>query len=305
MPERREKMKRTMAVLILLALICTAFLSCGPGASISIYAVRLDNQIKNLFLRCADMAAYRETITYWDENGKEAFSYSLYYERSEDIYSGYNICETIGNYSLYAYEGAVYTKDRSGITAVLLAGGTYGAYIDGYLTGAFPLDSDQLNQKSSESTADGFVAVYQAKATPVQASAASELGVVAGDTIEFRYTIEKTDGFSFIRSIEYSIIKAGETVSVPVAMRSFEILSDKENCFEAVKELTSAVSVNIAYVGEEKESRHFSVPSGVFVGIDTGTTAYGFFYDPECTQPYCYKDNQITKDLFLYAKAGK
>lgn len=293
-------MKRMISLLAAALLALTLFVSCGKGASVSIYKVRTTNEIKNIFIQNADVNAYRETIAYLNRDGSPDFSYEVYYERAADIYAGYNICEQIGDYRLYAYEGAVYADDGDGLCAVILLGSTYLEYIDDYLTGEFPLDADTLNQQYSKTEGEDTVVEYRSSLTPQRLAALSSYGIGEDGTIISKYTI---DSEGFIRSIEYSVSNGTDTY--PLAVRTFERAQEKDaSLFAPVSGLEASVSVDIFYVGEEKEGRHFTIPAGIFVGFDTGSTNYSFYYDEECLRPYSYQDGEITQDMVIYAKAN-
>ncbi len=293
-------MKRTISLLVAALFVLTLFVSCGKGASVSIYKVRTANEIKNIFIQNTDVNAYRETIAYLNRDGSPDFSYEVYYERAADIYAGYNICESIGDYRLYAYEGAVYADDGDGLCAVILLGSTYLEYIDDYLTGEFPLDADTLNQQYSKTEEGNTVVEYRSALTPQRLAALSSYGIDEDDTILSKYTI---DSEGFIRSIEYSVSNGTDTY--PLAVRTFERAQEKDDSlFSSVAGLEATVSVDISYIGEEKEGRHFTVPAGIFVGFDTGKSDYSFYYDKECQQPYSYQNEKITQDIVIYAKAN-
>ena len=292
-------MKRTVSLLAAALLALTLFASCGRGASVSIYKVRTANEIKNIFIQNTDVNAYRETVTYVNQDGSPNFSYEVYYERAADIYAGYNICESIGDYRLYAYEGAVYADDGDGLCAVILLGSTYLEYIDDYLTGSFPLDTDTLNQQYSKTEEGNTVVEYRSALTPQRLAALSSYGIDEDGTVISKYTI---DPEGFIRSVDYSVSNGTDTY--PLAVRTFERSQEKDDSlFSSVSGLEASVSVDIFYVGEEKEGRHFTVPAGIFVGFDTGSANYSFYYDEECLRPYSYQDGKITQDSVIYAKA--
>ena len=44
-------MKRTISLLVAALFVLTLFVSCGKGASVSIYKVRTANEIKNIFIQ--------------------------------------------------------------------------------------------------------------------------------------------------------------------------------------------------------------------------------------------------------------
>ena len=152
-------MKKIISMILLLAtLLCIS--SCGKGTSIAIQAVRLDNQVENLFIWDTKIKSLTEKNVYKDKDGNDVFVSEYYYEDADDIYSMYNICETIGNYKLYAYEGAVYTETEKGITAVILFSCTYTDFISSYLQDSFPLDGEVLNQKNSQKDGENIIAYY-------------------------------------------------------------------------------------------------------------------------------------------------
>ena len=281
-----------LAVLFLVSMLA----SCGGGTSISIAYVRLANQVTNLFIENSGIASLTETVTYLNRDGSENYTYTLYYERAEDIYAGYNLCEIAGEYRLYAYEGAVYTDEGDGVCAVLLLVGSYTDYIGDYLNGEFPLDGDILNQRSSKRDGEAIIAEYRSAITPQRAAALSAFGITDRDTVISCYTV--MDGF--ITSIEYFIETESETY--PFAVRRFEKSETKANHFSDVSGFVPWISVDIVFPNSEEQGRHFTVPSGVMVGIDDGNRGYSFFRDEECTIPYSYRDGVITESLVLYVK---
>ena len=299
---RREGtlMKRILSLLTAGLLLTFCLVSCANGASIAIYRIRLDNEIENLFRWNMELNSYRETVSYVNRDGSPRFSYQIYYERAENLYSGYNLYEEIGDYKLYAYEGAVYADAGDGLCAVLLLGSTYLDFIGEYLSGEFPFDAESLTQRYSRTENGNVVAEYQSELTPQRAAALSEFGIDEMDEIVSRYVIS-SDGL--ILSVDYSVLdESGEIY--PVCSRTFWTSEEKETAFSEIAELEASVSVDVIYVGEENTGRHFTVPAGIYVGFDTGSTDYSFYYDEECTQPYSYLDEKITEDLVVYAKAN-
>lgn len=292
-------MKRILSLLMAAALVALCVSSCTNGASISIYRIRLNNEIENLFIGNRDINSYRETISYVNKDGSPRFSYDIYYERASDIYSGYNLCETIGDYRLYAYEGAVYADSGEGVCAVLLLDSTYLDFIDEYLSGEFPFDAETLAQQYSRSENGNTVVEYRSDLTPQRAANLAAYGIDIHDKIISKYTVSPE---GFILSIEYSVLEEnGE--QYPVCTRTFQSSEEKADMFGPVSALEASVSIDVVYVGEEKTGRHFTVPSDIYVGFDTGSTEYSFYYDAECTQPYSYLDEKITEDLVIYARA--
>jgi hypothetical protein len=290
-------MKRILAITMLLAvLFCAA--SCGKGTSICIHAVILDNQVENLFVWDKDIASLTETVVYKDKSGNESFKGSYYYERAADIYSMYNICETIGDYKLYAYEGSVYTETEKGITAVVLFSSTYTEFISSYLKSTFPLDGQILDQKSSFKQGDAFHAKYHTTLTPQQVARLRSFGIDGTETIETDYVI--TDG-NFISSVDYTVIAKNE--SYFFANRTFEKTSEKKTgVFDSVSALTKSVKVDFVFVGEEQQGRHFEIPSGVYLGMDTADYRYEFFLDEACTEVYDHESAVVTEDIVIYVR---
>ena len=64
---------------------------CGKGVSVAIQAIRLDNQVENLFVWDTEIKSLTERNIYKDQDGKEVFVSEYYYEDAKDIYSMYNI----------------------------------------------------------------------------------------------------------------------------------------------------------------------------------------------------------------------
>ena len=291
-------MKKIISFGLLLAILCS-MVSCGNGTSVAIQAVRLDNEVENLFIWDKEIQSLTETIVYKDAIGNDAFSAEYYYEDAKDIYAMYNVRETIGDYTLYAYEGSVYTKTDKGITAVVLFSCTYTDFISSYLQSTFPLDGEVLNQKSSQKSDGNVIAYYHSKLTPQQTAKVQSFGIDGTETIETRYVITSDN---FISSIDYSVIAKGYTHLL--AKRSFEKKSEKqEGVFDAVSDLKKSVSVDFLFVGTEQQGRHFEIPAGVYLGIDTADYEYEFFRDEACTIPYQYDEQIVSENIILYVRA--
>ena len=290
-------MKKIISLTLVLAILfCMA--SCGKGTSIAIQAVRLDNQVENLFVWNKKIQSLTEKNVYKDQSGNDVFVSEYYYEKAYDIYSMYNIRETIGDYTLYAYEGSVYVKTEQGITAVVLFSSTYTNFISSYLQGEFPLDGEVLNQKNSQKDGDKIIAYYHSKLTPQQASKVKSFGIDGTETIETRYVI--TDD-NFISSIDYTVISKDSTKLL--AQRFFEKKNEKqEGVFDAVSSLTKSVSVDFIFVDGEQQGRHFEIPAGVYLGIDTADYEYEFFTDEACTILYEYDQTVVSEDIILYVR---
>lgn len=291
-------MKRIWTWLLIFVCLLT-FSSCG-GRSVSIYLVLRNNEIEAQFLYRQNLESLTETVEYMAHGERPAFSYEIYYERAEDIYSKYNICETVGNTALLGYEGSVWTQNGDGLCAIALLGGTYLQFLDGYLTGAFPFSCEKLNQISSAANGETTVVRYYSEVTPQQAAALREFGVTVSDRILTEFEI---DGASWIRSISYAVEngKTGETTEM--ARRTFSASETKrEGVFDAIPADAETIAVEVTYLGEDKQGKLCRVAVGVPVGFDTGEELYDFFYDEAATLPYSYADGAPSGDLRLYAK---
>ena len=292
------KMKRIFAAILLLAMVCV-MASCAKGTSVAIHSVLLDNRVENLFVWDKEIMSLTERITYKDKNGNDTFTAEYYYEDSADIYAMYNICETVGNYKLYAYEGSVYTETEKGITAVVLFSCTYTDFLSNYLKADFPLDGQVLDQQSSSRQEGAVHATYHTKLTPQQTAKLRGFGIDGTETIRTDYVIEDSN---FITSVDYTVIAKDETYLF--ANRSFVKGTEKKaGVFDSVSSLQNAVKVDFIFVGEEQQGRHFEIPAGVYLGIDTADYAYEFFYDEACTQPYEHDRAVIMEDIVLYVRA--
>ncbi len=291
-------MKKIISLLLLLAILGSVA-SCGKGTSVAIQAIRLDNQVENLFVWDKEIQSLTEKNVYKDKDGKDVFTSEYYYEDAKDIYSMYNIRETVGDYTMYAYEGSVYTETEKGITAVILFSCTYTDFISSYLRGEFPLDGQILNQKSSEKDGSNIIAYYHSKLTPQQTAKVQSFGIDGTETVETRYVI--TDD-NFISSIDYTVL--AKDSSHLLVTRSFEKKNEKQaGVFDAVSSLTKSVSVDFVFVGEEQQGRHFEIPAGVYLGIDTADYEYEFFWDEACTMPYQYDEQIVSENITLYVRA--
>lgn len=292
-------MKRIVSIILLLATLCIVA-SCGKGTSIAIAAIRLDNRVENLFVWDKEIASLTETVTYKDKSGKDAFTAQYYYEDAADIYSMYNICETVGDYKLYAYEGSVYTETEKGITAVVLFSSTYTDFIGTYLKSTFPLDGEVLNQQSSSQKGDAIHATYHTRLTPQQTARLISFGIDGTETVQTDYVVKEG---KFISSVDYTIIAKDATYLF--ANRSFEKANEKKaGVFDSVSSLQKSVKVEFIFADGEQIGRYFEIPSGVYLGIDTADYKYEFFYDKECTQPYEYDREVVTGDVKLYVRSA-
>ena len=290
-------MKKIISLFLLLAILISV-VSCGKGTSVAIQAIRLDNQVENLFVWDKEIKSLTEKNVYKDKDGNDVFVSEYYYEDADDIYSMYNICETIGNYKLYAYEGAVYTETEKGITAVILFSCTYTDFISSYLQDSFPLDGEVLNQKNSQKDGENIIAYYHSKLTPQQASKVQSFGINGMETIETKYVITNEN---FISAIDYTVIDNDS--STLLAQRFFEKKNEKQaGVFDAVSSLQKSVSVDFVFVGKEQQGRHFEIPAGVYLGIDTADYEYEFFCDEACTIPYEYDKEIVTENIILYVR---
>ena len=287
-------MKKFLCLLMALMIAVSLFVSCGKGASIAIGAIRLDNEVLNLF-RFAGAVAHDETLYYFDKDGNTVFTAEYYSEVANDIYAAYNLIETIGDYKLYAYEGSVYAETEKGITAVLLLSGTYLDFVKRYLEADFIFDGDVLIQRSSE-TRDGVIlAQYETSLTPQQHARVAEFGVKENDKILSQYAVRD----SIIESVIYSVERDGE--EFPVAKREMRVLTEKENRFVALEALSEeVVTIDFTFVGGTNQGRRFEVPKGVFVGMETGSFNYEFFRDQDCTIPYAFDEEPITENMTIY-----
>ncbi len=287
-------MKKIISLFLALVVMLACFASCNKGTSIAIGALRLDNEVINLF-KFTDAVAYHETVTYTDKEGTPVFTAEYYYEEAEDIYSTYNLTETIGDYCLYAYEGSVYTETEKGITAVLLLSGTYLDFVNTYLDASFILDADTQYQRNSKTEDDLVIAQYEATLTPQQIARASELGVKENDKIISTYTVRD----QIIESVRYQIERDG--VASDVASRDIRVMTEKEDWFASIKNLsTETISVDLVFVDSETKGRHFDVPKGIYIGMETGSHDYTFYWDADCTQVYSFDAEPITESITLY-----
>lgn len=289
-------MKKVISLVVAMAVSLLSLVSCGSGISISIYSIRLANEVKNIFNQNRNINAYTESVLYPGKDGQPSFSYEIYYERAADLHSAYNICETIGDYRLYAYEGSVYTENADGICAVLLLGVRYQDYIASYLEGTFPFDCEELNQQSSKRDGNLVTAEYHSPLTPQRAAALLDFGVSIDDTIVSHYQITE----EVVDSITYSVLS--ESDLQPIAVRSFERSSEKAEKFASIASLEPSISIDIVFPDAKDAGRHFSVPTGVSIGFDLGKENYQIFTDESCTIPYICDGSKISESLVLYAK---
>ncbi len=290
-------MKKIIALLFALILITLPLTSCNQGTSIAIGALRLDNEVENLF-KFTSIVAYDEKITYYDATGTVAFSASYYYEKAEDIQKAvYNVIESYEDYTLMAYEGSIYTVTEGKITTVLPLSGTYVDFVESYIGNKFLLEPDILLQRNSQTKDDVVFAKYEGALTPQQTARASELGVRDGDMIIATYGVRD----SLIESVQYEIERDAKTTLA--ATRDIVTYTEKEaDRFSALDAISQdRVTIDIIFLDGASQDRQFTVPVGVYVGMETGAHIYEFYYDAECTEPYSYQDKLVEASLTLYA----
>lgn len=283
-------MKKLIAVI--LALSALLLVSCASGKSVPIATVEKNNRAERIL--AGDTVAYSENIEYY---GDKNISYSLYYENAADLRWTYNILETAGNYSMYAYEGSVYTSKDGELCAVLFANRTvtYFQYVSGYINQAFPLDCGYRYQRRSVEKDGCTYVTYYAEVTPQDAAEIHSVDVSAGEKIVSDYVL---DAQGRIVSIEYSVEHANGS-SEKAAKRTFEYYTEKKNVFSNLPAEENA-KVDVI-MGESSFS--FSVPNGIYIGFEDGGASYEYYLDAEFTRKYSFTEyGKISDLLTVYIK---
>ena len=290
-------MKKALAAAALLfALILS---SCGRGVSISYMSVRNANDPQAI-LSSQGIAAYKETLTYYDPDGTVSYEYYVYTEKNQNGSKPYNIRESHADSDLYAYEGEIYSEKDKKIFSVLQAYGTYYEFTEKYVSGSIPLDEGLFYQLYSESSGDITTVAYYSDMLPETIAGYSPAGVKPGDTVKAVYELESGN---VANKITYYIREGGDgSKERKLLCRQFEYYAEKQNVFGSLPEMNNVerfVKVKIEYSPDHVQT--FTVPEGTFVGIDTAGRNIRFFSDPQRTVPFDFSTAQAYDGMVIYA----
>lgn len=300
---KTDKLNRITAGLLVFSMLLI-FASCVKGISVSYYTVRLANDPASVLVDSSVRPAYKEMLTYYNSDGTENYMYSVYTECSNDVLYGYNIYETDGDTSFYAYEGELYSEKNGTLYAIIQAFGTYKEYISSYLTFDCGLDSGTFYQLYSEKYSDGIKEMtrvaYHGDVTAETVAKFPEFFSL-GDEIVVVYEIA---GDYTAKTVSYYCRKNGDaSTDRKLLVRAFEYYDEKQKVFDSVPDMSDTVEVSITYyAGTENEtSSLFDIPKGCGIGIDTAGKDISFYYDSEMTLPFSYVGSNATDGLKIYA----
>lgn len=164
--------------------------SCGKGASVSYREIRNRLEPATVFASDGKYKSYTETLTYYDENGNDGYSYSVCIEPASDNAYGYNIIQKDSKYSVYLMRRqGICRKRRKALLCYsyirnLLWIYRKLPYMFSRLWRSFV--SSALFKKSD----DGVITVaYEAKMTIEVAAKYSSMGFEIGDSLLATYEI--------------------------------------------------------------------------------------------------------------------
>lgn len=292
-------MRKFISAILAVSLSVLILTSCASGVSVPYYTLAMDNYSENVF---EHYNAVLETITYY-ENGEETYRYSIYMEKSLESAYVYNICETFEGYTFYGHEGELYSVTNGKTYAVIQADkSSYLEYIGGYEERAHVLDQGEKYQIYSKGLENDVTEVsYYTKMTPIIAADLYEYGITENDQIISTYKLDKDN---FYLTINYTI-KHSDGAEEKIAERRFEYFNGKaRDIFEMLPDLSETVNVTIvSYVGTLSELRDvYTVPKGVYVGIDPGEKNISFYTDEACEIEFDFETALADEDITIYAK---
>ena len=286
-------MKKLISILLIISTLAI-FTSCANGKSLPYYILKQKNTTEELLKE--GNVSYTEKVEYY-KNG-ETLSYEIYYELSENVAYAYNIVEKIGDYSLVAFDGDVYTIKNGQKCIVLFTNPTvsFFKFVAGYMNTDFPLDLGTKYQNYSKKENGYEIVEYFATITPQMASEIYATELKTEDKI---ISIYKVSNGQTIESIEYYIENyAGERTFI--AKRTFERSTQKQNLASLLPQTTEEVKVKVITPDNEFS---YSIPVGVCVGFEDGDLNYTYYLDEEYTEEFKSEAfGEVTEDIVIYAK---
>lgn len=290
-------MKKAIALILTAASLM--LVSCGKGASVSYREIQNKLDPSSIFASDKGCKSYTETLTYYDENGSDGYSYSICTEPSSDSACGYNIIQKDGDYSLYARDGKIFAESDGRLYSVILISKTYYEYIESYLTCSHDFDGLSYHQLYSKKSDDGATTVaYKAEMTIEVAAKYSSMGFEISDSLIATYKIH---GDHITDEISYTLKKANGTEK-PLLRREFSYSEKASDGFSALPADDKAQVTVIFNYGKESESKSvFAAQENCFLGISTGNINASFFTDSNLTVPFSPENVLIDGDITLYA----
>lgn len=286
-------LKKLISILLIISTLAI-FTSCANGKSLPYYILKQKNTTEELLKE--GNVSYTEKVEYY-KNG-ETLSYEIYYELSENVAYAYNIVEKIGDYSLVAFDGDVYTIKNGQKCIVLFTNPTvsFFKFVAGYMNTDFPLDSGTKYQNYSKKENGYEIVEYFATITPQMAS---EIYATELKTENKIISIYKVSNGQTIESIEYYIENyAGERTFI--AKRTFERSTQKQNLASLLPQTAEEVKVKVITPDNEFS---YSIPVGVCVGFEDGDLNYTYYLDEEYTEEFKSEAfGEVTEDIVIYAK---
>lgn len=287
-------MKKLFTVFLILSAIVLS--SCGKGASISYMNIKNTNEPQALLLRDG-VAAYKETLTYFDAEGNKEYSYSVYIEPNADGFKPFNVHENHGDVQLYAVDGEIYSVENGKIYSILQAFGTYYDFTEKYSTGYIPFDNGLFYQLYSETEKESITVAYFSEILPATVAKYSAMGIKLGDTVKVVYELDLN---SVANKITYFIRDGGnEAKERKILCRQFEYFGEKQCEFKGVPTLENTVKVMIEYSADHIQT--FNVPVGTYIGIDTAGKDVAFYSDAERTVPFDFSSAEAFDGMKIYA----
>ncbi len=293
-------MKKIISLLTVLVICLGMLVSCGNGASVPYYILAMDNYTENIFVVYGGI---KETVTYY-KDGNVDFEYSVYIDKgtaeSKETYY-YNVCESFEGYTFYGYGQELYVAAGGKTYSLIQADGRgYLEYVENYSERAHMLDQGEKYQKYSKNLSEGREVAYYVKVTPLMAAELYQFGITETDKIISKYVLmENTD---FYLSIEYSVEHADGTTE-KIAERKFEYFNTVEEnaaLFAALPASGERVKVTLVYDGGAEAD--FSVPAGVYIGIDDGEEDRTYYADAAFETPFDFENTQASEGMKIYAK---
>lgn len=290
-------MKKALSVLI--AAISILLVSCGKGASVSYNEIRRKLAPETVFAD-GGSKSFSEVLTYYDENGKESYSYSVCIYPSPEKEYEYNVILSDGSCSLNACDGRVFAEKDGRMYSVILMSQTYREYVEAYLTTENDFDGLSFRQLYSKKSGDKTEVAYIADTTIAVAAKYSSVGLSVGDKLVATYVIR---GDHITDSIAYTFRTSDGTEKL-FLKREFSYSEEARK-----PELPSPDTVSVTVVfnaGTEDETRSvFAAQKGCRLGIAAGEREIALYTDPEMTSafsPLSPEASPIEGDVTLYAK---
>ncbi len=290
-------MKKFISLILLLSL-ALSLASCFSGVSVPYYTLKLDNDIENVL---GKYAAVKETLTYY-ENGEEALTYSVYIEHAENKEGWYNIAEVYPDYAYYAYENALYAVEDEKTYYIIQTDKTFYETVLTYSPREHILDTGKKFQEYSKSGGGTVEVSYYADITIIEEAELTSFPIKENDRLISKYLLAEEDKYYI--SIEYSVEHPDGT-SEKLAERKFEYFDEKQSAiFPSLPDGSDTVDVTLVYdAGALNENRiTYSVPRGIYLGVDTGSANTEIYLDEALTAAFDFESARTDENITLFVK---